>query len=152
MTDYPGGNVRKTLFLGSVLMAVLMLGAVACGGGSANPTPTKSATQPTPTSAAGVTPTGVVINIKLTENPDRFVPDTYNLEVGKTYTLVFEKATAFHTYTIKDIPIKEAASVNITVNAGQTVRQTITPTKAGTYKLICIPHESLGMVGTVIVK
>ena len=146
--------MRKTLFLGSVLMAVLMLGAVACGGGTASPTatPTKAAAQPTPTTATGGATTGEVINIKFTQNPDRFVPDTYNLEVGKTYTLVFEKATAFHTFTIKDIPIKEAASVNITVNAGQTVQQTITPTKAGTYKLICIPHESLGMVGTVIVK
>ncbi|MFH1141320.1 MAG: plastocyanin/azurin family copper-binding protein [Chloroflexota bacterium] len=50
------------------------------------------------------------------------------------------------------LTIKEAASVDIVVNVGETVQQTITPTKAGTFKLICVPHEGLGMVGQVIVK
>ncbi|MDO8751667.1 MAG: plastocyanin/azurin family copper-binding protein [Dehalococcoidia bacterium] len=137
--------MRRTLFLGSVLMAALMLGVVACGGGTASPTAT-------PTKAAGVTPTGEVINIKMTESPFRFVPDTYNLEVGKTYTLVFEKAKAYHTFTIEGLTIKEGAGVDIVVNAGETAQRTITPTKAGTFKLTCVPHDALGMVGQVIVK
>ena len=137
--------MRKGILVGSVLLAVLMLGAVACGGGTASPTAT-------PTKAAGVAPSGEVINIKMTEVPFRFVPDTYNLEVGKTYTLVFEKATAYHTFTIEGLTIKEGAGVDIVVNAGETARKTITPTKAGTFKLTCVPHDSLGMVGQVIVK
>ncbi len=151
--------MRKGIVVGSVLTAVLLLGAAACGGsggGGAAPTPTKAATQAgsTPTKAPGGTATGEIVLVRQTEAPNlyRFIPDTYNLELGKAYTLSFEKSKEFHTFTVKDLTIKEAAGVDIFINVGETVQQTITPTKAGTFKLFCLPHEGLDMVGKVIVK
>ena len=38
------------------------------------------------------------------------------------------------------------------VDAGETEEITFTFSEAGTYELICIPHESLGMVGKIIVQ
>ncbi len=154
-----GGSVRKGISLGAVLMAVLMLGGVACGGGGAAPTPTEATTQPTPTEATGGTPVGEVIDIQQTELPYSFIPDTFNLELNKTYTLSFGAVQEFHTFTVDDLTIEEVESVDedtpsvdIFINAGESVQQTITPTKAGTFKLYCVPHEGLGMVGQVIVK
>ena len=38
------------------------------------------------------------------------------------------------------------------VEAGDTESLTFTFDEPGTYDLICIPHESLGMVGKIIVQ
>ena len=87
-------------------------------------------------------------NVKVTqkENPYVFVPDAYEFELGKTYTLVFESTDEFHTFNVDELGIE------IFVNPGEEVKQEITPSVPGTFKLYCIPHESLGMVGTVTVS
>ena len=145
--------MRKCIFLGYVLMAGLMLGAMACGGSEAVPTPTKSAPQVTPAETTGGTTTiGEIVNVVQTEEPYAFVPDTFNFELNKTYTLHFPEPKEFHTFTVQDLTIEEASIVDIFINAGETVQQTITPTNVGTFKLTCIPHEGLGMVGQVIVQ
>ena len=151
--------MRKCNFLGLSLITALILGAVACGGGgttSPTATPTKSATQPTATKAAGSTPVGEIVNIKLSENPYSYAPTTFNFEVGKAYTLTFSKPAEFHTFTVQGLTYKEAIkatdTVDIFINIGEAIQQTITPTKAGTFKLFCLPHEGLDMVGKVIVK
>ena len=87
-----------------------------------------------------------VINIRTNVNPYRFAPDTLNLQLGKTYLLVFAKSNEFHTFTVPEL------NVDILINPGKDVQQFITPSKAGTFKLICTPYEGLGMVGQVIVQ
>ena len=66
--------------------------------------------------------------------------------MGTTYTLTIEGQNEFHTFTVKDLDI------NIIINAGETVTVDITPDKVGTFRLICVPHLGLGMVGEVRVS
>jgi plastocyanin len=54
--------------------------------------------------------------------------------------------TEFHTFTVDDLDIDEA------VSSGDTVEFTVTFDKAGEFHLFCIPHEALGMEGTIKVQ
>ena len=82
----------------------------------------------------------------MTEDPYVFEPDNFDFELGKTYTLIFEAPGEFHTFTINDLGIK------VNILPGETVTQTVTFEQAGDFQLICVPHESLGMVGAVTVS
>ncbi|MBI2172218.1 MAG: cupredoxin domain-containing protein [Chloroflexi bacterium] len=136
------------LFVGALLLT-LSLGLVACGGGSASKptaTPTKAAATPT---KAATTPSGggEVVQVTLTDAPKyTFVPDKLSFQSGKTYTLQFNAPKEFHTFTVG------ALGIDIFINPNEAVKADITPGKAGTFKLICIPHEGLGMIGEVTVS
>ena len=84
-----------------------------------------------------------VVNITLTENPWTFQPDGIDLKVGTTYALTFNVPGEFHTFTVDDLDL------DISISAGEQVVFEFTPTQAGTFELICLPHEGLGMVGEV---
>ncbi|MCZ6614605.1 MAG: plastocyanin/azurin family copper-binding protein [Chloroflexi bacterium] len=141
---------KKVLSALGLILSVAML-AAACGGGDDDeptPRPTIAPTEtaaPTQPSGNG-TPAGEVVTVVQTENPYVFQPDAYNFELGTTYTLAFEAPGEFHTFTVDEL------GINIFVNANESVRQDITPSTAGSFKLYCVPHESLGMVGTVTVS
>ncbi len=75
-----------------------------------------------------------------------FSPSTFNFRVGETVSFTLTGGSQFHTFTVEDLDIDES------VDAGQTVRFSFTFNTAGTYQLICIPHESLGMMGTINVQ
>ncbi|MCZ6790005.1 MAG: plastocyanin/azurin family copper-binding protein [Chloroflexi bacterium] len=141
---------KKVLSPLGLILSVAML-AAACGGGDDDeptPRPTIAPTEtaaPTQPSGNG-TPAGEVVTVVQTENPYVFQPDAYNFELGTTYTLAFEAPGEFHTFTVDEL------GINIFVNANESVRQDITPSTAGSFKLYCVPHESLGMVGTVTVS
>ena len=49
----------------------------------------------------------------------------------------------FHTFTVKELEI------DIFINAGESVQEVVTFDQEGTFELVCIPHEALGMVGEV---
>ena len=76
----------------------------------------------------------------------KFVPSEYTFEVGETVTFEMSGETEFHTFTVDDLDIDES------VDGGQTVTFTVKFDRAGTFKLICIPHEAFGMMGTITVK
>ena len=80
------------------------------------------------------------------QDPYVFIPDTFDLELGKTYTLDFNVPTEFHTFTVPELEI------DIFVNAGEKVTKDITINQVGEFELICTPHLTLGMVGTVTVS
>ena len=42
--------------------------------------------------------------------------------------------------------------INVSAPGGATQEATVTFDAAGTYNLICIPHQALGMVGTITVE
>lgn len=90
--------------------------------------------------------TGEVVKIVMTENPYRFQPDTFNFQVGKTYVLTFPAPKEFHTFTVRDL------GIDILINAGESVTKSVMPNKTGQFKLVCTPHEGLGMVGQVNVQ
>ena len=144
-----GGIVRvKSLFTVGVLLALSVV-AAACGGGEvATPTPTQaSAATATPTQSAGTTPPGgEVVTIQLTENPFTFNPADLTFEVGKAYTLSFQAPGEFHTFTVEEL------GIGIFINARESVSEPVTFDQVGTFKLICVPHEGTGMVGTITVQ
>jgi len=145
--------VRKGFLLLGALVLTSSLGLVACGGGSEpKPTPTApkaaaTATSTTPKPAA-TTPVGggATVAVTMTENPYAYAPTTFNFTSGKTYTLDIQAPKEFHTFSVEEL------GINIFINQGQAVKQDVTPTKVGTFTLKCLPHESLGMKGTVVVS
>ena len=145
----------------AMFLSVLIVGLVAgaCGGnGDDDPTatprpaatpvptntPTAEATQPPATQPPGSD--GIPINVLNRTSPYVFEPDEFDFKVGTTYTLTIEGLNEFHTFTVKDLDL------DIDIDAGETVVFDFTPTQTGTFKLVCIPHEALGMVGEVQVS
>ena len=141
--------MRKGVLATLIPLLSLAVLAAACGGGGDGPTATP---RPAPTNtpaAATISPPsggGEVVNITQTENPYVFIPDTYDLALGKTYTLKFVPTNEFHTFNVDELGIE------IFINVGESVQQDITPTEAGTFKLYCVPHQGLGMVGEIRVQ
>ena len=146
--------MKRRLLLPAGLSIILALVIVGCGGGEA-PTPTPVPPTATPVPAPTVAPassgetaasgSGEVVKINLTENPYSYVPDGFNFTVGTTYTLDFAPPGEFHTFTVTDL------GIDIFINANEAVTSDITPNTAGTFDLTCVPHEALGMVGSVTV-
>ena len=75
-----------------------------------------------------------------------YSPANHNFKVGDEITFVLTSETEFHSFTVDELNIDES------VDAGEEQRITITFDKAGTYKIICIPHETLGMIGEITVE
>ncbi len=75
-----------------------------------------------------------------------FNPSTFNFKVGETVSFTLRGGGEFHTFTVEDLGIDES------VDAGQTRTFSFTFNTAGTFQLICIPHETLGMVGIINVQ
>ena len=136
------------------LLAVAVI-AAACGGDgdseggpSTTPAPTVAAPAPTagqPAPSSG----GRVVRV---ENQDKggsgayqFVPSELSFEVGETVTFENIAETEFHTFTVDDL------GIDVSLEPGEPVRHTYTFDKPGTFKLICIPHETFGMTGTITV-
>ncbi len=80
-----------------------------------------------------------------TSDPYIFVPDTFSFQTGKTYVLRFKAPKEIHTFTVTGL------GLGIEIYAGQTTEQSVTFNDVGKFKLVCIPHEHLGMTGTVTV-
>lgn len=75
-----------------------------------------------------------------------FDPADLSFSVGETVTFALTSENEFHTFTVDDLDIDEG------VESGETVELSFTFDTAGTYELICVPHQSLGMVGTITVQ
>ena len=67
-------------------------------------------------------------------------------KVGDSINFVIESETEFHTFTVEDLGIDASA------DSGESVEFNFKFDRAGTFQLICIPHESQGMVGTITVQ
>ena len=76
----------------------------------------------------------------------KFNPEQLSFTVGETVKLNLTSQSEFHSFTVDDLDI------DIEVEAETTEGFTFTFDKPGTYDVICIPHESLGMVGTIVVQ
>ena len=76
----------------------------------------------------------------------RFGPSELTFVVGETVTFVLTAENDFHTFTVDDL------GIDVSIDGGTSVTVTCTFDKPGTFPLICIPHQSLGMTGTVTVR
>ncbi len=150
-----------------IIGVILSLAAVACGGdGDSDPTATPGQSSPSPVPAAPTAtaasggsngssqttaqPGGMTVEVLNRDNGGSgkyaFEPADFTFKVGDTVTFVMTAETEFHTFTVDDLDIDEA------VSSGDTVEFTVTFDKAGEFHLFCIPHEALGMEGTIKVQ
>ena len=75
-----------------------------------------------------------------------FEPVKLTLKAGKTYHInVGEGGKQLHTFTVSELGIDE------TIESGEVKTIEITPDITGTFSIICLPHEAIGMVGTLMV-
>ena len=75
-----------------------------------------------------------------------YSPAEITVSAGETLELVLTSQNEFHSFTVDDLDI------DMEVEAGETEELVFTFDKPGTYDFICIPHETLGMVGQIIVQ
>ena len=142
--------------LTATLIGITVLAVAACGGGQTPiPTPTRTDTPPptvTPPLPPEQPPTPTPspdVTLKDPGGPGSkyvFDPTDLTFSVGETVALVLKSETQFHTFTV------EALGIDVGVDGGKTETLEHTFDKAGTYDLICIPHEALGMTGSITVR
>ena len=146
---------KRVLAIVVSLLAVAVLAGACSGGEDPTATPRPTATQPSGTAPTATTaPTqppsnggaGTPVRVELSSQPYSFSPDGFDFTVGTTYSLTIVADAEFHTFSVSEL------WGDIFVNPNETVTQDITPDKAGTFKLFCVPHESTGMVGEVRVQ
>lgn len=139
-------------------MAAAALTLAACGGGvepetetdlpAAQPTQTEDEnTQSEPVKSATVQMTDGLV----------FEPAEITLKVGGKVTWVNSSEAATHTVTADRKKAADAANVALPPGAkpwnsrflDQSERFSLTFDEPGTYRYFCIPHEKVGMLGTI---
>ena len=107
------------------------------------PAPATPATPATPAA-------GTELTVDLKDNggvgPFEFDPVDLSFNAGETVNFSFESESQLHTFTV------DGLGIDVSVDGGETVGFSFTFDKPGTYEVICIPHEALGMVGTITVQ
>ncbi len=146
--------MKKLAF--TVAVTVLGLAAVAaCGGGGDSDEPAATTPQATAaaTTAAASPSASVDEDVVKVVNRDpggsgkyEFSPKELTFSVGETVTFQVSAETEFHTFEVDELEISKE------MEAGQTIEFEYTFDKAGTFKLYCVPHEALGMTGTITVN
>src|SRR3990172_2236725 len=139
--------VKKFTLL-AVLVGLVSLGLAPWGGSGEKASPTST----TPPAAAPPASTQAIGRVVEVRNEDMggsgkyaFDPSSFTFKVGETVTFRMTAETEFHTFTVDEL------GIDIAVEPGQTVDKTVTFDKVGTFKVHCIPHEALGMVGAITV-
>lgn len=73
-------------------------------------------------------------------------PAEFTFVQGQQVTFVMTSEGEFHTFTVPDLEI------DVHVDAWKSKALTYTFDEPGTYKLVCTPHETLGMTGVITVR
>ncbi len=124
---------RTTVLL--IVIALVAILAVACGGGGGT--------------SSGTTTSGGALEVTVTNTEFKFEPAEITARPGQTINLTLvNKGSIEHTWVLA------AANVKVTVQPGQTGKQTFTAPAAGTYDILCdvAGHKEAGMVGKLVVK
>ena len=161
MPKSEGVIVLRKLIPLTALLVFAASAVAACGGGDepatvpARPSPPTPppASSPAPTPTATPTPPsdGPAIDIKVGLNdsggpgPFFFDPVDLSFNAGDTVNFEFVGESQFHTFTVEEL------GIDVDVGGGETVNFEFTFDEPGTYTLICVPHQALGMVGTITV-
>ena len=100
---------------------------------------------PGPVASGPVTEVTVKLNDSGGRGPFAFDPVDLSFSAGEVVSFTFVSESQYHTFTVEELGIDED------VDGGETVSFDFTFDEPGTYTLICIPHQALGMVGTITV-
>ena len=136
-----------------VFVVLLAAAAVACGsnggGQEATIAPTVTAIETPAAAPEPSIPDGAVTVINRDQSGSgeyRFDPSELTFKVGEEVTFALVAQTELHSFTVDEL------GINVFIDPGTTELFTFEFAKAGTYNLICIPHESLGMTGQIVVE
>ena len=155
----------KRLLTLALLMGAIFMVFAACSDADdeAPPTAANRASPPIPPAASaapsenpgtggpsGPVAGGTAISVGLDDaggkGPFVFSTTDFTFKRGETVNFSFTSESQFHSFTVNDL------GINVDVEGGKTVDFSFTFDTAGTYTLICIPHEVLAMVGTITVE
>jgi plastocyanin len=103
---------------------------------------------PTPTAgpqSTGAASGGSSHDVTVDAKDNEFQPKDLTASAGDITVTFKNVGAAPHTFTAKDLKADKSA------NAGQTLKIDLKDVKPGTYKYVCLYHESLGMTGTLTV-
>jgi len=76
----------------------------------------------------------------------QFDPSDLTFAKGECVNFTFTSENEFHTFTVN------ALDIDVSIDGGETENLAFTFEAAGEFELICVPHELLGMVGTITVS
>jgi plastocyanin len=168
-----GGEVAKRFAFPSITVAVILIGVMACTVGPKYPSseteviPTTNRLSPSPPPEAPTASTGEATKSSEKENTSQgtgrevlvemtdlgggsesyaYLPADFTFQLGETITFNLITQGEFHTFTIDDLEI------DVSIDAESSDTFTYTFDKPGTFELICIPHQFLGMIGTIKVQ
>ena len=120
--------MKKTtwLLLFATVLTVATLALAGCGGGGSS--------------------SGKIAEVTMTDY--KFAPNPITVDKGSVTLKITNKAAQLHDFTVAEF------KVNVSVEPGKTVEQTVNFDKPGTYQIICNQpgHKDSGMVGQIIVK
>ncbi len=164
LTSVPRGKMLKKLATLTFMVCAIFSLILACG----QPAPTEPsrvtiqrASPPIPPPAPTAAPddanggatealVGTPFTVRLNDNggagPFGYDPLDLTFSNGEIVNFTLIGEAAFHTFTVSDLDI------DVEIEAGETVGLDFVFDVPGTYELICIPHEALGMVGTITVQ
>ena len=137
--------------LAGASMALVM----ACGGGESTTsvTPTEVPTKAAETSSSTTTSSSATadITIVMEEVPAMaYVPADITMEAGKTYNIKLVGGAEFHTWTIVDSSGVYVENISVNPSTEDTIQ--LTAPSAGTYDIICLPHQVNNMIGKLVVN
>jgi plastocyanin len=99
------------------------------------------------------------VEIKMTDTPPKFVPETVTIQKGDTVEWI-NNAASLHSVTTNPAVAQDPKDVSSPPGAKPFdsgfmppgAKWSYTFTVPGTYKYLCLPHEKDHMVGVVVVK
>ena len=155
--------MSKRILALMTMVALVSIALVACGGG-AEPAPAAPqrvsppvvppapSTAPAAPSNTGGSSSGggtaVTVSLQDPGGSGSYVFDSNALtfSAGEAVSFTFNSETEFHTFTVDDL------GIDVSVDGGSSETLNFTFDTPGVYELVCIPHEALGMVGTITVQ
>ena len=109
-------------------------------------TDTKEDSSTTSSTGGDVTKVKVVNRDPAGSGKYEFSRTDFQFKVGETVEFTVSAETEFHTFNVDELGIDKSLS------GGETITFTHTFSKAGEFKLYCVPHETNGMLGKIVVK
>ncbi len=146
------------------MVALVSIALAACGGGAepapaasqrpsppvvppANPPAVAPSNSPT---GAGAAASGTAVTVSLQDPGGSgkyvFESSEFTFGAGENVSFTFISESEFHTFTVDDL------GIDVSVDGGASETLTFAFDTPGEYRIICIPHEALGMVGTITVQ